>query len=144
MVICADTSALFSLYANDAHSSRLVTWLTSQRRPLVVTALNEFELSNALRFAEWRGAIPTGQAAAFWADFQYDQAAGRVVRHACNLAAVLDEALRLSAAYTVACGHRSFDIMHVAAGLVIEAQHFLTFDQNQRRLAEAEGLAVPC
>jgi predicted nucleic acid-binding protein len=144
MVICADTSALFSLYANDAHSSRLVTWLTSQRRPLVVTSLNEFELSNALRFAECRGAIATGEAAAFWADFQDDQTAGRVVRHVCNLAAVLDEAMRLSAAYTVAAGHRSFDIMHVAAGLVIEAQHFLTFDQNQRRLAEAEGLTVPC
>jgi len=34
--------------------------------------------------------------------------------------------------------------MHVAAGLVIKAQHFLAFDQNQRRLAEAEGLTVPC
>lgn len=144
MVICADTSALFSLYANDVHSSRLVTWLTSQQRPLVVTSLNEFELSNALRFAEWRGAIATGQAATFWEEFQDDQAAGRVVQRACNLAAVLEEAMRLSAAYTVAGGHRSFDIMHVAAGLVIKAHHFLTFDQNQRRLAEAEGLTVPC
>ena len=52
MVIRADTSVLFSLYRNDAHSSRLVTWLTSHRRPLVVTSLNEIELSNALRFAE--------------------------------------------------------------------------------------------
>ncbi len=62
MVICADTSALFSLYAHDAHSSRIVAWLTTQRRPLVVTLLHEFELSNVLRFAEWRGAIGTGQA----------------------------------------------------------------------------------
>lgn len=144
MVICADTSALFSLYAHDVHSSRIIAWLTSQRRPLVVTSLNEFELSNALRFAEWRGAIATGQAAAFWAQFQADQAAGRIVRHTCNLAAVLDEAMRLSAAHTLAGGHRSFDIVHVAAALVIKARHFLTFDQNQRRLAEAEGLGVPC
>jgi len=144
MVICADTSALFSLYAYDAHSSRIVAWLKSQRQPIVVTSLNEFELSNALRFAEWRGAIATGEAAAFCAQFQEDQAAGRIVRQACNLAAVVDEATRLSAAHTLAGGHRSFDIVHVAAALVIKARQFLTFDQNQRRLAEAEGLSVPC
>jgi len=40
-------------------------------------------------------------------------------------------------------GDRSFDIMHVAAALVIGAKQCLTFDQNQRRLAEAEGLSVP-
>lgn len=89
------------------------------------------------------GAIGTGQAAAFWAPFQEDQAAGRVVRHSCNLAAVMDEAMRLSAAHTLAGGHRSFNIVHVAAAIVIKARHFLTFDQNQRRLAEAEGLVVP-
>lgn len=144
MVICADTSALFSLYAHDAHSARIVEWLTNQRWPLAVTLLNEFELSNALRFAEWRGAIGTGRAAAFWAQFQQDQAAGRLVRHQCNLAAVVEEAMRLSATHTLAGGHRSFDIVHVAAALAIKARHFLTFDQNQRRLAENEGLGVPC
>jgi len=41
-------------------------------------------------------------------------------------------------------GHRSFDILHVAAALTIDAKQFLTFDENQRRLAEAEGLSVPC
>jgi hypothetical protein len=122
----------------------MIAWLTSQQRPLVVTSLNEFELSNALRFAERRGAIPAGQAAPAWAQFEEDRAAGRIVRHTCNLAAVLDEALRLSAAHTLAGGHRSFGIMHVAAALVIKARHFLTCDHNQRRLAEAEGLAVPC
>jgi predicted nucleic acid-binding protein len=143
MVTCVDTSVLFSLYANDVHSSRLIAWLTSQQRPLFVTSLNEFELSNALRFAEWRRAIPAGQAASAWVQFEEDRAAGRIVRHTCNLAAVLDESLRLSAAHTLAGGHRSFDIMHVAAALVIKAQDFLTFDDNQRRLAEAEGLTVP-
>ena len=70
-------------------------------------------------------------------------AAGRIVRYTCNLASVLDESLRLSAAHTLGGGHRSFDIMHVAAALVITARDFLTFDDNQRRLAEAEGLTVP-
>ena len=94
MVICADTSALFSLYANDVHTAKTVRWLTSQRQPISVTPLNEFELSNALRFAEWRGVLAAGEAAVFWAQFEGDRAAGRLVRQACNLASVLDEAMR--------------------------------------------------
>jgi len=40
-------------------------------------------------------------------------------------------------------GHRGFDILHVAAALILEADEFLTFDANQKRLAELEGLKVP-
>jgi hypothetical protein len=40
-------------------------------------------------------------------------------------------------------GHRGFDILHVASALVVEAECFLTFDDNQRKLAQAEGLNVP-
>jgi predicted nucleic acid-binding protein len=40
-------------------------------------------------------------------------------------------------------GHRGFDILHVAAALQLQAAEFLTFDANQRRLANAEGLPVP-
>lgn len=61
----------------------------------------------------------------------------------CNLAAVIDDAKRISAAHTLSGGHRSFDILHVAAAARLGAQRFLTFDRNQKRLAEAEGLAVP-
>lgn len=143
MVICVDTSALFSLYANDVHTARTVQWLTSQRQPISVTPLNEFELFNALRFAEWRGVIAAGEAAVFWAQFEDDRAAGRLVRQACNLASVLDEAMRLSAAHTLSGGHRGFDILHAAAAIVMDAKQFLTFDRNQKWLAEAEGLSVP-
>ena len=34
-------------------------------------------------------------------------------------------------------------MLHVAAALQLKARHFLTFDANQKRLAEAEGLIVP-
>ncbi len=54
-----------------------------------------------------------------------------------------DEAMRLSAAYTLSGGHRGFDILHTAAAIVLEAEQFLTFDENQKRLATAEGLVVP-
>jgi predicted nucleic acid-binding protein len=66
-----------------------------------------------------------------------------LVVETCNLADVLDEAKRLSAIHTVKGGHRGFDILHVAAALKLGATEFLTFDENQKRLAESEGLRVP-
>jgi predicted nucleic acid-binding protein len=50
---------------------------------------------------------------------------------------------RLSERYTEVHGYRSMDILHVATALEGGAKEFLTFDKNQGRLAEAEGLTVP-
>lgn len=143
MVICADTSFLFSVYGNDGNTSRAVSWLRSQRTALALTSLNEFELGNALRFAEFRKVIGPGESAVFWAQYEADRASGRLMVHACNLADVVDEAKRLSAMHTLSQGHRGFDILHVAAALRMKATRFLSFDANQRKLAEAEGLEVP-
>jgi len=143
MVTCADTSFLFSLYGNDAHTPRAVEWMRSQRSALTITALSEYELGNALRFAEFRRGIAPGEAALFWAKFVADRTSGRLQRQTCNLAEVVDQAKRLSATYTLTGGHRGFDILHVAAALVVKAQQLLTFDGNQKKLAEAEGLVVP-
>lgn len=143
MVTCVDTSFLFAVYANDVHTQRAVGWLKSWKSPLLVTVLNEFELANAVRFAEFRGGIRPGEASVFWSQFEADRSSGRIVSQVCNLAVIIDEAKRLSTAHTLEGGHRSFDILHVAAAIVIGAERFLSFDRNQRRLAEAEGLAVP-
>lgn len=66
-MICSDTSFLFSLYANDLHSSLAVRWLTEREEPISITRFNEFELGNALRFAEYRELLPKGLAATYWA-----------------------------------------------------------------------------
>jgi predicted nucleic acid-binding protein len=143
MVICADTSFLFSLYGNDAHTPRALVWMKSQKDALTLTSLSEYELGNALRFSEFRKGIAPGEAALFWAQFEADRASGRLKIQVCNLADVLDEAKRLSATYTLTGGHRGFDILHIATALIVHAQQFLTFDANQKKLAEAEGLVVP-
>lgn len=142
MVTTADTSFLFSLYGNDANTPRAVTWMKSKCTALTLTSLAEYELGNALRFAEFRGAIAPGEAALFWAQFEADKASGRIQIHLCNLADVIEEAKRLSATHTLSGGHRSFDILHVASALMMKAQRFLTFDENQKKLAKAEGLVV--
>ncbi|HEY0255913.1 MAG TPA: hypothetical protein VGC39_00605, partial [Candidatus Methylacidiphilales bacterium] len=110
--------------------------------PLTLSLLNEFELGNALRFAGWRKLFPPGQIGRFLAAFETDRKSGRLVVMACNLASVLTEAQRLSTTYTLAGGHWSFDILHVAAALESGAGEFLSFDANQRKLAQAEGLKL--
>ena len=50
---------------------------------------------------------------------------------------------RISKSRTFHCGHRSFEILHVATALELGAKQFLTFDGNQITLATNEGLCVP-
>lgn len=52
MVISANTSFLFSLYGNDSHSTKTVTWSAGNMDPILISPFNRFELVNALRFAE--------------------------------------------------------------------------------------------
>ena len=143
MVTFADTSFLFSLYGNDVHSPRALTWTRANKTALSLSSLGEFELGNALRFAEFRKSIAPGEAALFWLQFETHRASGRLNVRICNLATVVDEAKRLSETHTLAGGHRGFDILHVAAALTLGAHAFLTFDGNQKKLAEAAGLQVP-
>jgi len=143
MVICGDTSFFFSLYGNDGNSPRAVKWTASCQQAITLSPYNPYELGNALRFAEFRKVIRPGDSAMYWSQFQAAIQRGRLLRPTCNLADVLDEATRLSSTHTLTGGHRGFDVLHVAAALVLGAGEFLTFDANQKKLAQAEGLAVP-
>ena len=143
MVIACDTSFLFSLYGNDIHSPKAVAWAARNTRAIFLNSLNHFEFGNAVRFSEFRKVIPEGFAAQYLAGFEAAIAQGRLIVAISNLAEVVDEAKRLSSIHTLTEGHRGFDILHVASALKLKATHFLTFDGNQKKLAEAEGLVVP-
>ena len=139
-MLCADTSFLFSLYGHDTHTAEALTLLAKARQPLLLSALNEFELGNALRFAEWRGLLPAGSAAQRFDALDEDQTAGLWRLSDIELTAIVVEAGRLSASHTAAGGHRSFDILHIAHARLAAPQRFLSFDANQLRLAKAAGL----
>lgn len=143
MVVACDTSFLFSLYGSDVHSPKAVAWSARNTRALYLNSLTHFEFGNALRFSEFRKVIPPGLAAQYWAGFEAAIAQGRLIVAVSNLADVVDEGNRLSSTRTLTGGHRGFDILHVASALKMNATHFLTFDANQKLLAEAEGLVVP-
>ena len=48
----------------------------------------------------------------------------------------------LSRRHTLSQGHRTYDVLLVAAALELGATLFLTFDGRQAKLARAEGLEV--
>jgi predicted nucleic acid-binding protein len=141
-MIVTDTSFLFSLFGSDAHTAAAQAWVRQANRPLVVTALNHYEFANALRFAAFRKAISAGDARASLAAFAADLKQGNLQLTPCDLGAMVKEAERLSELHTLAGGHRSFDILHVACARVLKATTILTFDLNQRKLATAVHLAI--
>ncbi|MGA3007112.1 MAG: type II toxin-antitoxin system VapC family toxin [Opitutaceae bacterium] len=138
----ADTSFLFSLYGNDASTAPAKAWMRQNAQPVTITVLNRYELGNALRFAAFRKVISQADALSSLVAFDSDIQAGYLQLVPCELSAVVEEALRLSGRYTLAGGHRSFDILHIAAARVVKANAFLSFNANQRKLAGAVGLAV--
>ena len=143
MVIATDTSFLFALYGNDCHSTTAAEWISGSTDPICLSTFNMFELRNALRFSEFGKRVAPGGSAIHLSLFEDAISAGRLVPCHSNLAEILAEANRLSLAHTLTGGHRGFDILHVAAAKVLGATHFLTFDANQKKLAEIEGLVVP-
>ena len=140
---CCDTSFLYSLYGGDAHTPRAITFLRHIKNSVSVSELNRFELANALRLAFFRKLLSMTQRDLFLEQFERDVLRGLLAVQITNLADVLAEAGRISEARTPAGGHRGFDILHVAAAKIIGATNFLTFDQNQRKLARSVGLKVP-
>jgi predicted nucleic acid-binding protein len=138
----ADTSFLFALYGQDAHTAAARASATRLGHRLTLTMLQRYELANAVRFAAFRKVIPTRDATAMLTAFESDLQAGYLILAPCDLEAVVQEAQRLSAIHTVDGGHRSFDILHVASARVLRVREFLTFDANQRKLAKAAGLAT--
>jgi predicted nucleic acid-binding protein len=140
--IVADTSFLFSLFGGDAHTATARAWCTQAKQPIAVTALNRYEFENAIRFAAFRKVISPHDALASLAAVEADLKNGVLRSIATDLAEIVNEAARLSESHTVTGGHRSFDILHVAAARVLKATLFLSFDANQRKLAGAVRLTV--
>jgi predicted nucleic acid-binding protein len=140
--VCCDTSFLVSLYGGDFHTSLAMQYAAKHNQPLTLSLFNQYEFEQALRFRVWRKRISRQEAVRFQAAFDSDCINGRVIVKSADLRAILLEARRLSARYTASDGFRTFDIIQVAGALHLGASHFLTFDANQRRLAQAEKLKV--
>ena len=139
----ADTSFLYSLYVQQAHSAKAAAYMAAAHHgSLPLTTLGRFELLNAIRLSVFRQQLNPRVAAIDVLTIKADIESGVLAVISRDWAAVHAEAERLSARHTAEGGHRSMDILHVATALSMCAREFLSFDGNQTRLASAEGLSV--
>lgn len=148
MTAYPDTSFLCGFYLKQSNSPAAAAHAGTMKEPLPVTELLKYEFRQSLRFQVWRRAanpregIALADAQAALSQFEADLANGVAVLVPCPLMDVLNRAEDISKRHTITGGHRSFDVLHVAVALVLQAKEFLTFDANQRKLATAEGLKV--
>lgn len=144
-----DTSFLCALYRTQVNSPRADQFMAGLSGALGVSGLLLLEFRQSVRlqirlhlhdrskgFAQTEGQQMLN-------DLQIDLNAGLLTTIPVDWSAVHQRAEALSSAHTVAAGHRLADILHVATALHLGAAEFLTFDANQKKLAEAEGLVVP-
>jgi predicted nucleic acid-binding protein len=148
-MIYPDTSFLCALYVPQSTSPRAIDFAGRLSSPLESTSLLFFEFRQSIRFQVFRHlkdlnqGYPLSAAQAASAALQSDVKAGLYRHAAVDWADVHQIGERLALQHTVKGGHRSFDILHIATALHLGVTEFLTFDENQKKLAEAEGLVVP-
>lgn len=140
MVAYADTSFLFSLYAQDTNTVLAASIAKTFNTGLVVTPLQLFELRNALRLSIFRTDITREEGQTVLALIETDMRTGVLIDATVSWTHVYSEAEKLSANHTHQLGTRSFDIMHVALAITLGARDFYTFDIRQKYLADKAGL----
>ena len=144
-----DTSFLCALYRLQVKSSEAAVYFAAMPGSLEVTTLLLYGFRQAVRFQirlhrqDPTKGYPLAEGTKMLADLKSDLISGDVVTVPAPWPQVHLAAERLSELYTDARGHRSMDILHVATAIELGAREFLTFDANQKKLAEAEGLKVP-
>lgn len=149
MKITADTSFLCALYRNQDNSERALSYLDELTGPIQVTRLLLWEFRQSTRFQAFRfrqdrsHGFPYTEAERMITKLRQHLDEGLLQLVDRDMTAVLTIAESLSKTRTHTGGHRSFDILHIAAALQLEAAAFLSFDGNQNTLAAAEGLATP-
>jgi predicted nucleic acid-binding protein len=141
--IYADTSFLFSVYAANEHSRNALRILRRLSEPLSITIISQFELETAMRLREFTRDLTAGQSERYLDRFSEDVSGGQMRIEQVDLHSLFARARRLSAKHVLTLGVRSFDILHVASALELQAESFLTFDRLQQKLAIAEGLKTP-
>ena len=141
--IYVDPSALACLYLHQVDKSRrMTTWRAGVKGALQVTHHGRVEIVNTICRARFVGDLNESAWQEVLADFETDFADGRLGQADLLWRAALNHAAELSRQHTPVLGTRGADVLHVACALELKLSHFLTFDERQRRLAEAVGLKL--
>lgn len=109
--------------------------------PVLITPFGEVELSNALQLRVFRKSQTQQEALTANRAFEQDILNGTFAVQPFS-PMMFDLAKRLSRKHTASIGTRSLDLIHVASALTLGATEFLSFDNNQRKLAQTAGLTL--
>lgn len=110
---------------------------------LPFTPWHRLEARNAIRLAVFHKLIDLPQSKTQLKQMDADLHDETLLVHTpLDWVAVLREAEKLGAAHAQDFGCRSGDLFHVAAAMELGFDLFLTFDDQQKRLAKAAGLSV--
>lgn len=141
-MIYVDPSVLVGSLIQDANTERGMKLLGSAKRPFVLTELANLEILNALELAEFRQPAQSVTVVRARTRFKDLLGNGSWVSIETDLISTFQRAQGLSRVHSRAIGCRSLDILHVASAMEIGAKTFWTFDDRQRKLAEAVGLRI--
>jgi predicted nucleic acid-binding protein len=144
-----DTSFLCALYREQDNTERADAFMERLNGEIIVSSQVLWEFRQSARFQVFR--YQTDKTKGFSkpeAERMIGVLAANVKLGGLELAAVEwpdvhSIAETLSATYTMKGGHRPMDIIHLSTAKHLGINHFLTFDGNQKKLAEAEGMKVP-
>ena len=134
----ADTSFFVSLYIPDVHSPEAERRMASS--PVVwLTPFHVAEWTHAVEQQVFRGAASRTEADHSHERFQQHRESGLWVEVALPEAA-FDVCAQLGRLHGAKLGLRTLDTLHVASALELKAERFWTFDERQKKLAQAVGL----
>ncbi|MBV9570847.1 MAG: type II toxin-antitoxin system VapC family toxin [Alphaproteobacteria bacterium] len=135
-----DPSALLKLYLHEPESRSVAAWRVRWRSALAVTLFGRVEVMNGIGLALARKFISRPVHKAALAALDDDFAQGRLILADVSWRAAVRLAEDISRQHTPATAGRTLDILHVASALTLQRRYFLTFDNRQRKLAQAMGL----
>lgn len=138
MNVYTDSSFLVSSYVQDAHRAEFLRRI-SARPAIRITPFHQAEVAHAIFLHVFYKKLSPDAAALAWSEFQQDRRAGVWVPMEFP-ASAWETTIDLARKHGPTLGVRTFDSLHVACALELNAERFWTFDARQERLAEAAGL----
>ncbi len=139
-MVYLDTGCLLKLYYPEPESAKVVAAVSGET--IVFTALHELEIVTAMQLKVFRSEAKPEQVTAALDLVYEDLAAGKLTEMAIDWRTVLKDATRTARTHAAATGCRSLDILHCALAKTVSPTVFLSSDNRQITLANAEGLRV--
>lgn len=143
MIWYSDASFLASAFGKDANTPEATRWMRAcSHFPVLVSRLSIFECENAFRAAVLDRRMSADEMRASLLRLNRGLKEGFLLRREVPPHQWFPLAHRISAHDSGRKTWRALDILHVAATVHLRAGGFLTFDHDQGKLAEAEGLIL--